>query len=477
LLSVAGLTMAGATLVAAGDARADSTRFITFDARTVGAIFDFAQLVPDVVPVEITGGVLASSAQARQGPKAFGTAGMAPIPILTSFGLIIPQKDPVTHQPIPQQFQDAAKSIDYTKMPGYCQAAFPTSPGTSTAAECGGPSQDNGDLGFTADGAEGRVSAVANPDDDASAVTSSNSRGASAAITSVAAGVRNYDAESSAALNTDGVPEAISRATADGVFLLGNTVRIDGIHSETDLAYDGTPGGAASNSSFSIAGASIFGVPIVIDENGFSVAGNPAGDKSSAQALVKQLNDVMHVQDFTMRLFPATPLQKNGSEMSVGSAGIEFSYRTDAVHYDGRIGYTQASVVAVPKPDDAAAPSTAAAKSAVPAVPGNQLSVPAANDDTAAPVMAVTDTAAPNGTVALSAALPTVNVQVLGDQHKLTRLQTMVYAKPPANRVAELYIALGCFFGLIALLCCLRSVNVAGRVIGAAAAFRRGLGR
>jgi hypothetical protein len=223
-----------------------------------------------------------------------------------------------------------------------------------------------------------------------------------------------------------------------------------------------------------VASASIFGVPIVIDENGFSVSGNNGGNGKSAQDLIAQLNNAMHVQDFTMRMFPATPLQKNGSEVSVGSGGIEFSYRTDAVHYDGRIGYTQASVVAVPKPDVAAAPSTAAAE---PAVPGNQLSVPAANDDAAAPVTSVTDTSATNGTVALSARLPTVNVQVLGDQHKLTRLQTMVYAKPPANRVAELYIALGCFFGLIALLCCLRSVNVAGRVIGAAAAFRRGLGR
>jgi pyruvate/2-oxoglutarate dehydrogenase complex dihydrolipoamide acyltransferase (E2) component len=495
LFSAAALTLAGAALVAPGSARADSTRFVTFDARTVGAIFDFSQLVPDIVPVEITGGVLASSAQARQGPKAFGTAGMAPIPILTSLGLIIPQKDPVAHQPIPQQFQDAAHSIDYTKMPGYCQAAFPTSSGTSTNAECGGPSQDNGDLGFTADGAEGRVSARANPDDDSSAVTSSNSRGASASITALAASLRNYDAESSSALNADGVPEAISRATADGVSLLGNTVRIDGIHSETDLAYDGTPNGVAGRSSFSVASASIFGVPIVIDQNGFSAASSNGGDPKSTQDLIAHLNDAMRVQDFTMRLFPATPLKKNGTEVTVGSAGIEFSYRTDAVHYDGRIGYTQASVVAVPKLQqgltDAAPAAPTANTSAANAAPAPAAPValataaqrPAAAErgtDNVVPPSQPTGSAvapAPVTTEQNSAGPPTVNVQIVGDQQKLTHLATMAYARPSADRVAELYIALGGFLALIAVLCCLRSVNLAGRLMGILAGVRRAMSR
>jgi hypothetical protein len=497
LLSAAGLTLAWAGLAAPGTARADSSRFITFDARTVGAIFDFSQLVPDIVPVEVTGGVLASSAQARQGPKAFGTAGMAPIPILTSLGLIIPQKDPIAHQPIPQQFQDAARSVDYTKMPGYCQAAFPTSPSTSTNAECGGPSQDNGDLGFTADGAEGRVTARANPDDDSSAVTSSNSRGASASITALAANLRNYDAESNAALNSDGVPEAISRATADGVSLLGNTVRIDGIHSETDIAYDGTPGGLASRSSFAVAAASIFGVPIVIDQNGISAAGSNGGDPRSAQDLIARLNDAMHVHDFTMRLFPATPLKQNGSEVTAGSAGIQFSYRTDAVHYDGRIGYTQASVVAVPKPQGvaetapAASTANASAQNAGPA-PLAPVTTEGAAPMTAAAAPVAAEPAADNPTVSAPAAVvavpsastvqaattpPAVNLNFVGDQHRLTRLATMAYTRPSANHVAELYIAFGGLLALIAVLCCLRSVNVAGRLLSAVAALRRAMSR
>jgi hypothetical protein len=53
----------------------------------------------------------------------------------------------------------------------------------------------------------------------------------------------------------------------------------------------------------------------------------------------------------------------------------------------------------------------------------------------------------------------------------------MAYTRPSANHVAELYIAFGGFLALIVVLCCLRSVNLAGRLLSAVAALRRATSR
>ena len=398
IASVAGTLIVASVLLPAGSAKADGT-YVTFDARATGAIYDFKVLVPDVVPLEIPGGVLAASAQSRKAPTAYGTAGVAPIPLLASLGLIIPQK--VLGLPVPEEAQAAAASVDFTKLPGYCQAAFPPSPLTASEATCGGPSQNNPDLGFTVEGLVGRVSATADPEEEDSAVTRSTSRAVSATVPSVGAAFRDVHASASTALNSANVPEAVSEATIAGLSLLGDTVQIHGIRSLTNVAYDGTKGGKAATSSFAIQSASIFGVPIVIGPDGFAVQGQNS-DSGATRSLIEQLNSKFGFQDFTMRIFPATQAQENAS-LSMSSAGLEYSYLTDQVRHTARVGYTQASVNAVPSPSsvavtdssrsntvasgesaleqpvgDAALPSTAdaAALGLPPAATGNQLPTP-----------------------------------------------------------------------------------------------------
>jgi hypothetical protein len=101
---------------------------------------------------------------------------------------------------------------------------------------------------------------------------------------------------------------------------------------------------------------------------------------------------------------------------------------------------------------------------------------PAADNPTVSAPAAVV--AVPSAsTVQAATTPPAVNLNFVGDQHRLTRLATMAYTRPSANHVAELYIAFGGLLALIAVLCCLRSVNVAGRLLSAVAALRRAMSR
>lgn len=461
-LGAAALTVTAGLAVLPGTAAAADSRYITFDTRASGAILDFAALVPDALPLEATGGVLAASATARQGPNGLGIAGVAPVPALTSLGIIIPQKDPVTGQPIPQQLQDGARSIDYTKFPNYCQASFPASASTASVASCGGPAQDNQSLGFTLDALSGQVTAEGDDADAFSAVTRAVSRGAGAGVSTIGVQISNFEGKATSGLNTQGVPEALSSATIGGFRLLGETVRLDGIHSETDIAYDGTKEGYAGTSSFSVQKASIFGVPVTIDAQGFSVGGQNAGDPTATQALIDRINAAFNLKEFTMRTFPPTALSREGSKVSMSSGGIEFSYLTDKVRYSGRIGYTAASVVAVPSATtsggttSADTSGTAAGGFADGAAAGGISPTTGAVDsigavpDLAGGAVGSTSVPAPAGVVGFA--------QQAGNTMLLTGVPVSAAVILPAENLNDLYVAFAAVVGLTAVLCRVRAI-------------------
>ncbi|WP_156869625.1 hypothetical protein [Sporichthya polymorpha] len=460
------MTLGTGIAVLPGSASAATGHYITFDSRASGAIFDFTALVPDVLPLEATGGILAATASARQGPLALGIAGVAPVPALTSLGIIVPQKDPVTGQPIPQQIQDGARSVDYTKLPNYCQASFPASGTTTTEASCGGPAQDDPSLGFTLDAASGRVSATGDPDEALSAVTEALSRGAGAGVSPVGVRISNYEARAAAGLNTQGIPEALSSATIAGFRLLGDTVRLDGIHSETDIAFDGTKEGYAGTSNFSVQKASIFGVPVTIDSQGFTIAGENAGDPAATRALIDQLNSAFNVEQFTLRTFPPTALTRDGSKVSMSSGGIEFSYLTDAVRYSGRIGYTTASVVAVPTPAAAGGSTDTVAGANGGTAPA--MSGAGAANPVAAGIDGVSAAAGIGAVPEVTGTVPTANVpppdgvagfaQQAGNAVLLSGIPVGAVVALPAEDLNDLYVAFAAVVALTAVLCRVRAI-------------------
>jgi len=346
-----GMFMPTAALAATEPSAPTGGGFITFDIRAVGAVFDFDVLVPDALPLKVNGGVLSSTAQAKLGPQAFGAAGIAPVPVLNSVGIIIPEKVPVLDVPIPKQFQDALKSIDYTKLPAFCQASFPAAPGGSTSNSCGGPTQDDGGLGFTASGASGKVVTEGDEDLEASAKVSATSSGTSGTLTALGADLGGFRATALAGLNDDGIPEADSTAEVSSVSLLAGALKLEGLRSSTMVASDGTKEGTAGASSFSIGKATLLGIPITIGPNGITAPGTPAQGGDVVAALTKQVESLLGVQGFELKTFPGTPLVRSGSQttMSSGGVSISFNLASPQINFNGRFGFTNANVTAVPE--------------------------------------------------------------------------------------------------------------------------------
>jgi hypothetical protein len=364
LIALAAVAALAATAIP-GNAKADvPLGYVTFDARAVGGVVTFSTLVPDAVPLEIAGGSLASTASARLGPQAFASAGILPIAALGSIGIIIPQQVPGVAVPIPEQFRTALGGIDYTKLPQFCQALFPAAAGTSSHGQCGGPAQQDPSLGFTADVLDGKVFASGRSDDDQSGTAHSESHGGTVTIPGVQGVARNFSSSAAAGINSNGVPEADADAQISSASLLGGALKIEGLTSHTKLAYDGTAEGLAGASSFRISGATLLGTPIAIGRDGFQLADAPLATESDVADLTAQVEKAINVSGLKIRLLPASPLKRAGSQVSMSSGGIEVSYTQPApgeVRYTSIYGQSQASLTAVPggTPSDSASTDNA----------------------------------------------------------------------------------------------------------------------
>lgn len=429
------------------------TEYATFDVRPRGAVVDFTALAPDAVPLEVQGGVLAAGGDARKGPQAFGIAGIAPVPAAGSVPLIIPQTVPVVGVPIPAEIRDALGNIDYTKLPQFCQASYPVREGNEAEVHCGGPAQQNPQLGFTSDTTDGRVSVFGDPEDDHSARLEASAHGASATFPGLQAEIRNYSASVSAGINVNGRPQAVADAKAAGVTLLGGALRLSGLSSETKLVYDGTPKGIASSSTFRLGHASLLGYPISIGADGIHLAGTTLVDGKTAESLIRQVEENLKIQGLSIRLLPAVPLEVNGSLAKVASGGVQVSYAADEpvqLRYTAVFGQSQASVTAVPN-RDFAAPVTAvdgladiggldqagdgALAAESPALPGLDGPV----DEGVTPPAVADDAVAAGAT------------QQSGDAGLFGPLRTAASSLPPA-RIEAFYLAFAALVGFTTLL-------------------------
>lgn len=342
-------TLAAAVALVPQPARADTVKYVTFDIRSAGSIYDFDANAPIALPLHVPGGVLGSTAHVQQGPKAYGSAGVLPIPTLTSLGIIIPRKTPIIEVPIPQAVQDGLSKIDYTKLPNFCQAEFPPAGTITPQARCGGPSQSDSGLGLPLSGLAGEVQTTANPDVEDSAQAVATSSGVSGGVTAALFAVKNFEASAAAGLNKDGVPEASATATVQELSLLGGAVKLDGLHSESRLVFDGTEHGLASDSSFRIEKATVLGIPITLGPDGFAVAGKSVAGQTVA-TLTSTLNRLLHISGLEIRLFPPTTVTRTGSQAVASSGGLEINYtvlKPVEVHYSSRFGLTQANITAV----------------------------------------------------------------------------------------------------------------------------------
>lgn len=324
-----------------------------FDARAVGSIVNFSFHIPEAFfPFEITGGMLESTGRATSLPQAFGTAGLAPVPLATSIGLIIPKVVPGTDIPVPEDVQEAFKSVDFTALPNGCQASYPPVEEGQDEATCGGPYQSDSALGFTAAGLNGHVQAYGTFDDRFATRTVSVSRGGDVTVPGLQAEFHQAYSRSVTGRNDNGLPEGRAVAEIDSFSILGELLRVEGARSETVVATDGTPEGAVVSSSLTIRAASVLGIPVVIGPDGVSVNREavPATELRTLTTLVEEALD--QAGSMKIRLVPAPPVQVRGGEVTAGSGAIEISYLAQEptpANVVQRVAYTRARVNAVPE--------------------------------------------------------------------------------------------------------------------------------
>jgi hypothetical protein len=330
---------------------APAGRISLFDAKSQASVESFFFHAPTAVfPFKVEGGFLQSTAVATSSPRAFGYAGPAPVPLLTSAGIIIPEAIPGTGVPIPEDLRKGFQSIDYTALPNYCQASFPAARDGGGEAYCGGPAQTQTALGFNSATVNGHVKTTGSFDDPLATKTESESRGQDVFIPALQATYHAAYAAAQTGINGQGLPQASGVAEFQRAQFLGSLVVLEGVRSQTIVATDGTDQGTATRSTLTVGSAYIFGVPVVITTEGVVVA-KEAAPNSSPKPLTEALNKQMaDAHGLTVRLIPAPPVQRTGSEVIAESGSIEIAYDSQEptpVRVVHRVAYTRAAVNAL----------------------------------------------------------------------------------------------------------------------------------
>jgi hypothetical protein len=339
--------LAGLAVIGGGAGPAAGTGTVAdFDVGAVGGVVDFRFSYPNlVIPFVVTGGVLEATSLASGSGRAQGSAGVMPVPIATSAGLLIPGNDPVTGQPIPPQVREAIQKVDFSKFPNYCQSDWPPVAEGGDEAYCGGPAAEDARLGFTAAVANGQTKSSGDPEDGLRSRATSESTGTDITIPALQTTVHGAWARSVSGLNGEGVPEGRGEVEIDGLSLLSGLIRFQGLRSETVARSDGTQPGTATTTAFSVRAAFVAGVPVIVGRDGVVVDQQALVPGTTVQGATKTLNDALKVGDVTVRLVPAPAPQVQGSQVSAESEGIEIVHRgTSVTPADSiyRIGFTSA---------------------------------------------------------------------------------------------------------------------------------------
>jgi len=322
-----------------------------FDAKSQASVESFFFHAPKAVfPFKVEGGFLQSTATATSSPRAFGYAGPAPVPLLTSAGLVIPEQIPGTGVPIPEEVRKGFQSIDYTALPNYCQASFPAATDSGDEAYCGGPAQTQTSLGFNSATVNGHVKTTGSFDNPLATRTDAESRGEDVFVPALQATYHAAYAKAEGGVNGQGLPQASGVAEFQRAQFLGSLVVLENVRSQTIVATDGTEQDTASRSTLTVGNAAVFGVPVIITTDGVTVA-QEAAPNSSPKPLTDALNKQMaDAHGLTVRLIPAPPVQRTGSEVIAESGSIEIAYDSQdptPVRVVHRVAYTRAAVNAL----------------------------------------------------------------------------------------------------------------------------------
>ncbi|HZQ27315.1 MAG TPA: hypothetical protein VFA94_06425 [Acidimicrobiales bacterium] len=314
-----------------------------FNAGSSAGVVDFRFSYPNLVlPYVVSGGILEASTLAAGTGRAQGIAGPMPIPILTSGQALVPTNDPITGTPVPQEIQDAMKSINFAGFPNYCQSDYPAPQPGSDVGNCGGPNFDDPKMGGTAAGVNGYTQSTGDGDKPLQSKATATSRAAEMTVPGLQLAVHNAWSSSTSGLNEQGAAQGHGQTEIGSVSLLSGAVRFNDIRSEAIAATDGVEPAAVT--SFTMKEAYVVGIPVIVSADGVSV-NQQAVPGTSVRTLADQLSAALKANDLQIRLVPATPPNTVGGEVTATSAGVEVVHQgtsvtpTDSVY---RFGFTSA---------------------------------------------------------------------------------------------------------------------------------------
>jgi len=323
-----------------------------FDARAVASVGSFCFLAPQAVyPVQVCGGDLESTTIATSDPRGFAFGGIAPVPISSSIGLLVGEKDPILGLPIPEGVRAALQSFDFGNTPTQCMAKFPAVGEGDDRRTCGGPSVVDDDAGVKASAFNGVVRSQGDLGRPLSPQAEATSRASEVAVPQVKVVARNAYARSTSGVVTDGRASGAAEMSIDELILASGAVRFAGIRSTTTVLSDGTTEGSASSTSFVIGSAFVAGIPVIIDERGVHVADNHAPGPSLGEIAATVNKTLADAGGLSLRLIPPPEASKQFGRVVARSGGLQIRFNSatpTAVNITYDVGVTSAGVSAVP---------------------------------------------------------------------------------------------------------------------------------
>lgn len=241
------------SLPLAGQGAAAETPPSIFDIRVDAAPFVNELAAVTVIPLPLGNGVARSSVSMNSQPFVISQAAVAYSPL----GETLLAAEP-----------EAARLA-------FCTSYFPTGPGNPGEASCGGGGVLPGDVGVEA--GSGHTVTTGEADDPTTLVSESSARGVG--VSGAAAGLP-------AAVTVGSVSSAaVSKAVDDRMTAAGSTalddieiagvLTIRSIRSTVSGALSGEAGGSAAEQDLNVAGATVAGQPVEIDEEGVHAVGQP----------------------------------------------------------------------------------------------------------------------------------------------------------------------------------------------------------
>lgn len=449
------LAIVAATAIPGGAAKA-ATPIITsqadiFDARGDSAASTYCIDAPAIlIGQQICGGFLRSQVTATSDPRGFALAGLAPVPKLSSVPLLIPSN--VQGIPVPEQVQQGLKQIKFSNIPSQCQAAFPELNEGDGDQTCGGPTYGDGALGFIGSGVNAHVSSTGDAANPTQTRTIGDARVINADLPGLQSSYDNVRALSESGLNQDGIPTGSGHMDAHRISIASGLFIVEGIVSDTKVAFAGTKDTTAANTSFKYSSASYAGIPVDITPTGLVLATDKV-PADQAKALTDQLNAALaNNNGFGVKLLPAPPIEVNDSLARASSGGIQVTYRgstgTDVV-YTQTIGATWAQVSAVASSGSTSADTSSASTGAAASGAAPSATLPSGSgvDAAAAPDASLPSTDFAMGTtpgatdlagLGTVAAAPTQTLQTFGNQALLTGFPGLPESLS-SSRVKDIY--------------------------------------